>query len=239
MGKYLSHLRTVLAWLQCSAGILSDTARLVRGAEKATDPTVRRKKVRASVRHTRLLCDWAAEAGRSDVSRSWAVARHFTLRYSEILVIGTAVAPVRFVEKKGKTEITITYMRRKCFKEPVEVTRQCICTVLSPVLCGVCALTAQGAPAQLPFAHVTYAESLALLKLGAANVGLEEPAAWGTHAFRRGWASDALQKGGPTALFYSGGWRGLTAFGYASAKARSELEAADWLVDHSSSSDGE
>ena len=173
------------------------------------------------------------------MGRSWAVARHFTLRYSEVLMIGTALAPVRLVEKKGKSEITITYMRRKCFKEPVEVTRQCICDVLGTVLCGVCALKKQGAPSEPPFAHITYAESLALLKLGATNVGLEEPAAWGTHAFRRGWASDALLRGGPTALFYSGGWRGLAAFGYASSRARSELEAANWLVDHSSSSDDE
>ena len=239
LGKYLSHLRSVIGWLQSSAGVLSDTSRLVRGAEKATDPKVRRKKVRASVKDTRLLCEWAADNGRGEVSMSWAVARHFTLRYSEVLVIGTDSAPVRLVSTKGKAAVAITFMRRKCYKEPVEVRRQCVCAVLGSSLCGVCALVKLNAQTQPPFLHVTYAESLALLKLGAAAKGLSDPSAWGTHAFRRGWASDALKAGGPTALFYSGGWKGLTAFGYASARARGGLEAADWLVDYSSSSDGE
>ena len=57
---------------------------------------------------------------------------------------------------------------------------------------------------------------------------------WGTHAFRRGWADEALRAGGPTALFYSGGWRGVAAFGYVAAQSRGAIAAAEWLVDHRS-----
>ena len=92
---------------------------------------------------------------------------------------------------------------------------------------------------ELPFGHISYSESLAFLKLAASACNLRSPQAWGTHAFRRGWATDALKAGGPTALFYSGGWRGLTAFAYASARARGALQAAEFLVEHSSSSGGE
>ena len=53
---------------------------------------------------------------------------------------------------------------------------------------------------------------------------------------RRGWADEALQQGGPTALFYSGGWRGVAAFGYTSAKSRGAVAAAEWCIDFSDSS---
>jgi hypothetical protein len=46
-----------------------------------------------------------------------------------------------------------------------------------------------------------------------------------------------LKHGGPTALFYSGGWRGIAAFSYASAKSRGALSAAEWLVEYSDSSE--
>ena len=108
-----------------------------------------------------------------------------------------------------------------------------------PLLCGVCALLPAIQAKEPPFQQISYAESLASLKLAAAACGLRSPHAWGTHAFRRGWASDALKAGGPTALFYSGGWRGLTAFAYASARARGALQAAEFLVEHSSSSGSE
>ena len=81
-----------------------------------------------------------------------------------------------------------------------------------------------------------YAEALAVLKIGAAALGFRGPEAWGTHAFRRGFADEALRAGGPTALFFSGGWRGVAALGYASAQSRGAMAAAEWLIDHSESS---
>jgi hypothetical protein len=74
-----------------------------------------------------------------------------------------------------------------------------------------------------------------LLKTAAANVSLPRPLEWGTHCFCRGWADEALKVGGPTALLYSGGWRGIAAFGYVSAQSRGALVAAEWLVEHSES----
>ena len=76
-----------------------------------------------------------------------------------------------------------------------------------------------------------------MLKVAAELCGFERAMEWGTHAFRRGWADEALRAGGPAALFYSGGWRGVAAFGYVSAQTRGALAAAEWLVDHSESSD--
>ena len=103
-------------------------------------------------------------------------------------------------------------------------------------LCGVCALFSLGESSPVPFADVQYSEALAVLKLAAKALQLRSAGAWGTHAFRRGWATECLQANGPTALFYSGGWRGLTAFAYTSAKARGSVAEAEFLVEHSESS---
>ena len=103
----------------------------------------------------------------------------------------------------------------------------------------MCALLALGDAEPAPFAGVQYADALAVLKLAASALELPSAPAWGTHAFRRGFADEALQHGGPTALFFSGGWKGVAAFGYVSAQSRGALAAAEWLVDHSDSSDDE
>ena len=76
---------------------------------------------------------------------------------------------------------------------------------------------------------------LALVKAAASIIGINEPMAWGTHVFRRGWADEALQAGGPSALFFSGGWKGVAAFGYVQAKSKGALQAAEWLVEFSDS----
>ena len=91
----------------------------------------------------------------------------------------------------------------------------------------------------MPFAHLAYAEALAFLKAGATALALPNAQHWGTHAFRRGFANDALRAGGPSALFWSGGWRGVAAFGYATAQARGDFAAAQWLTEHSESSGDE
>ena len=87
--------------------------------------------------------------------------------------------------------------------------------------------------------YLIYEDNLAILKIGAQEIGLPHTDEWGTHTFRRRWADETLQAGGPTALFYSGGWRGVAAFGYTSAKSKGALSAAEWLIEFSDSSDGE
>ena len=47
--------------------------------------------------------------------------------------------------------------------------------------------------------------ALAMSKRAAFSAGLSDALSWGTHAFRQGWADEALQHGGPNALFCSGG----------------------------------
>ena len=104
-------------------------------------------------------------------------------------------------------------------------------------LCGVCALTSlpHDGAARI-FAGINYGSALAALRVAAARLGLERASEWGTHCFRRGWADKALVAGGPTALFYSGSWRGVAAWGYASARAQGTVGAAEWVVDFSDSS---
>ena len=154
--------------------------------------------------------------------------------------MGSAAAPVSIEAKVGMpVEVSITYMHRKCYSEPVTVRRRCICNLQGKALCGVCAVQSRMGNdcSGLVFPRVTYPESLALLKLAAHACGCPDAGSWGTHAFRRGWATECLQANGPSALFYSGGWRGLSAFAYASAKARGTVAAAEFLIDHSESSE--
>ena len=100
-------------------------------------------------------------------------------------------------------------------------------------------MTARSAASGRLFPDLTYTEGLAFLKVAAQALAFPNAEGWGTHACRRGWADEALQAGGPTALFYSGGWRGITAFAYTTAKARGALAAAEWLIEFSDSSEDE
>ena len=114
LARYISHLRTVLLWLRCPLGPLADTARVVRGAEKA-GRAFRRPRVRATASETRALAKWCSRFGFADVGASWVVARHFCLRYGEVLQIGSSAAPVSIVAGEGaRKEVVITYVHRKC-----------------------------------------------------------------------------------------------------------------------------
>ena len=152
--------------------------------------------------------------------------------------MGTTAVAFRFTGEDRRTCV-LRFAHRKSFNEPCETTRRFICHQQGRLLCGVCTLFSLGETEAAPFSGVQYADALAVLKLAAAALQLRNASAWGTHAFRRGFADEALQQGGPTALFFSGGWKGLAAFGYVSAQSRGALTAAEWLVDHSDSSDGE
>ena len=236
--RYVSHVRSVLHLVQAPLGVLADTHRLSRGAEKITKYEFRREKIRATAEETRRIRKWCSEAGYPTLAASWAIARHFCLRYSEVLNLGTHAVAFRFTGEGRKTCI-IRFAHRKSYNEPCETTRRCICHQQGRLLCGACTLFSLGETSAVPFSGIQYADALAVLKLAANALHLRSAPAWGTHAFRRGFANEALQQGGPTALFFSGGWKGVAAFGYASAQSRGALSAAEWLVEHSDSSDGE
>ena len=140
------------------------------------------------------------------------------------------------MDKKTQVWVaSVTLFRRKMHTAPVVIVRRCICRLQSRQLCGVCTLRERCAAVRV-FPALTYVEGSAYA--AAVRVNLERPTDWGTHAFRRGWADEVLKEGGPTALSYSGGWRDVTAFACASAKARSAVEAAEWVVEFPESSDG-
>ena len=100
-------------------------------------------------------------------------------------------------------------------------------------LCAVCV----GLTICTVSTDLAYAESLASLKLGAEACSFSSPSEWGTHSFRRGYASESLAAGGPSALFWAGGWRGVTDFAYADALAKGEAVASEFCINHHDSSD--
>ena len=242
LSRYLSHIRSALRLLEAPVGVLADTAGIVRGAMRLSAGGVRFKP-RADAEQTRALVKCARkDFGRSDIADSWVVARHFCLRYgAEVVPMQTAGnhSAVHVADEEGELPVvTLTLFCRKMHNSPVTVVRRCICKLQGRTLCGACVLKARVGDVHV-FPHVSYTEGFAYLKAAAMHLRLERASEWGTHAFRRGWANEALKAGGATALFYSGGWRGVAAFSYVEAKARGALEAAEWLVEFSDSSDGD
>ena len=126
--------------------------------------------------------------------------------------------------------------RRKMMNEPVEIVRHCICSLQGRQLCGVCTLERRWCSGRI-FAAISYHSALALLKTAAKFLKFDNDHMWGTHVFRRGWAEEALKEGGPQALYFSGGWKGVAALGYAEAQTRGAIYAAEWVIDHSDSED--
>jgi hypothetical protein len=247
LAQYLSHIRAALRLLNMELGVLIDTSALTKGSVKISERTGqgRRVKVRASAEQTRNLAAVAREQfQREDVAESWVLARHFCLRYgSEVLPLSknNDHSSVDIEEcPDGRWQASITLKHRKLQHSSVQVVRKCICTMQGKRLCGVCILRRRcELQSEQLFAGITYSEGLGLLKAAASQLRFSDALDWGTHAFRRGWADEALKHGGPTALFYSGGWRGIAAFSYASAKSRGALAAAEWLVEFSDSSGDE
>ena len=236
LSRYVSHLRTVLRWLRSPLGALEDTVRIVRGAEKS-GRAIRRMKIRATADQTRKLARWCSRNGQTELGESWVVARHFCLRYGEVLQLGAPQAKVFVDSTRGGTEaVRIVFLNRKCCSEPVEVVRRCICGLQGKTLCGACILKGKMGNGSILFPSITYSDSLAGLKIAAQALGFAEGRSWGTHAFRRGWATEVIEAKGPAALFYSGGWRGMTAFAYASAKARGTSADAEFIIEFSDSS---
>ncbi len=198
-------------------------------------------RARASVAQAKALAEVArCDLARGDVADSWIVARHFCLRYgSEVVPLGqgshhSTVTVGTAVDERH--EACITPLHRKIHFETVPVTRRCICKLQGPRLCGVCIVRRRllDAGGGRLFPEISHALGLVLLKAAAEKLGVERASEWGTHAFHRGWADEAFKSGGATALFYSGDWRGLAAFGYTAAKTPGALAAAEWLVDFQS-----
>ena len=242
--RYVSHVRAVLRMLKAPLGALSETTGVVSGSKKLTPASARRVKRRATAEQTRrLAAATREELGRPDVADAFIVPRHFCLRFGAEVVLlerrgrHSAVDVSTCTDGGGsRPEVSLTFYDRKMASEVVPVVRRCICALQGRRLCGVCTLTARlTAEVERIFPDVTYTEGLAFRKLATDLVGPPEPATSGTHCFRRGWADEALQAGGPTALFYSGGWRGVAAFGYTAAKTRGAMASAEWLIDFSDS----
>ena len=242
--KYLQRLRSVVALLRCDAGALSDTRRLERGAAASKRGAPAAPRMRASAQQTRDICLALREQlGAHELADAFVVTRHFCLRFGAETVPLTRAGTHSSIAIRGATDrkpskAEITFFHRKMCSTPVVVTRVCSCAQAGQGLCGVCILQRRATQGRV-FPSVCYPTALQLLKRAAAVAGLPNPTAWGTHCFRRGAAEDALRAGGPSALFWSGGWRGVAAFAYASARALGEMNAAKFLTEYSDSPDDE
>ena len=234
--KYCGQVRSVLRLVKADLGSLSNTAGLARGASKANQTD--RFRPRASAKQTRDLAKHLTSEGQSELADSFVVARQFCFRYgSEVIPLTTesSHSSVHLEEKAGRWEATVRLHQRKMCQQSVAVTRRCICELQTPLLCGVCALRRRPREGRL-FANLSYGSALASLKVACGALNFPRASEWGTHAFRRGWADEVLAQGGVPALFHSGGWQGVSAFGYANASTRGAVSAAEWLIEFSESS---
>jgi len=235
---YCTQIRTVLRLLHAPLGCLEDTSCLSRGASKAAVAT-RLFRARASARQTRSLAQHVREVlGDPETADAFVVARQFCFRFASELVPLQADGPnskVVLSTGDGLPAASVHLHRRKTYAETTVVSRRCICALQSRQLCGVCVLRGRVQAGRV-FPALEYRHALAQLKVAALALGFERAGEWGTHAFRRGWADECLAAGGVPALFHSGGWRGVAAFGYASAASRDAATAAEWLVEFSESS---
>ncbi len=239
---YSSRIRSVLRLLRADFGVLDDISAVLTGAEKRFRHATK-VKVRATADQTRdLATHMRDEFGREDLADSIVVARQFCLRYKAEVLGMEGQGALRSLEfsqaQDGRLCASYLLKDRKLQSEPVVVVRNCICQLQGRRLCGVCVLKRRFTPGKL-FDTISYVDALAMFMAAAIDLKLPDAECWGTHAFRRGWAADALKEGGPKALFFSGGWKGVAAFGYAEAQTKGALAAAEWLVDHSSSDDNE
>ncbi|CAK0887938.1 unnamed protein product, partial [Prorocentrum cordatum] len=154
--------------------------------------------IRASAEQTKELSRCCSGNGFIDIGESFVVARQFCSRYGEVLQLGSDTAPASIsVTVEGRNVVDITFMNRKCYSEPDVVARRCICDLQGKALCGVCRLVARyklraklasGAAASAStdtapqaeagnnviFPGMTYAMSLAVLKLAAQGCGFAD-----------------------------------------------------------------
>ena len=85
----------------------------------------------------------------------------------------------------------------------------------------------------LVFPTLSCADALWQLKDTAAILNWPHPETFGLHAWRRGWGREKFNAGGIPALFESGGWRGVAAWGYLIALGKSEVENAEFVLNWS------
>ena len=184
--RYLSHIRSALRLLEAPVNVLAETARMIRGAMKLSVGSVRFKP-QADAEQTRALVNCARkDFGRSDITDSWIVARHFCLRYgAEVVPMQTAGnhSAVHVAEEKDALPVvTLTLFRRKMHNSPVTVVRRCICKLQGRTLCGACVLKTRVGDIRW-FPHMWCTEGLAYLKAAAMHLRLGRASEWGTHAF--------------------------------------------------------
>ena len=162
------------------------------------------------------------------------VTRHYALRYKSECLKLTYNDKTKYFTCSN-TEVTIHTRRKNSGRLVVPIYRSCICKKQATELCGACCLRKKRKRNNKSgnVFGVSYRSALFWLKEAAAALKWDDPDSWASHCFRRGWGQESYQHGGLGALFFSGGWKGLAAFGYLSAKQRSSMEAAEFAINWS------
>ena len=196
--------------------------------------TIRSTKALLRHREVQLLAARAQASESPSDAHLYAIAYHFLLRVpSELLPLRLATAPqpnvpprqwhsfVTFGDSRGKRTATITLGVRKNHQSEVSsLLRSCMCSDSRDLACGVCSLydLRDGITADswtnTPFKQ-TPQLVLYRLRVHALLLNICGNAPVGTHAFRRGRASDLMGEGLPLAtILQLGGWRSAAILHY-------------------------
>lgn len=247
--EYLGHLRFFLriqhrAFPVCQ----SSWQQLLRGArkdKKRTElPRLHRKDVVSLVKV-------ALDHGWDDLARLFVLARGFLFRVvNELLPLQSDGRSDPSLQHQWHSmvsiqcrKVTVQLRTRKNQPEGSTLVRTCSCSDGLDLLCCACALAKQVEVAAnkpktcgasvWPFSP---AEATRMFKACCDTAGIPWP---GWHAFRRGMATDMLDKGSPLSLILrAGGWRSGAFLTYLTRSALDKREAVEFTL-NDSNSDGD
>ena len=138
------------------------------------------------------------------------------------------------------TRASITLYKRKNSRVPVTLTRECCCTAAGERLCAVHwlhALRRSSAGCGQVFSVSKHYFAKKIKEL-ARQIGMEEHARLGTHAFRRGMAQDIIDNGGSLAvLMMAGGWTSSAYTAYLRGAQLDDVAVAGAIINLSDSED--
>ena len=245
--EYLGHVRLILRVLGREPSIpIFRWNQLLRGARKdkrrAELPRLRQREVI-------LLVQAAMQNGWFDLARLFVVARGFLCRVANELIPlqadglssdERAATPWHSKVHVQGSRVEVTLRSRKNMPQGAKLIRQCSCKSTLDILCCACALARQLQVASAQDSRPNVAiwpfnlhEATQKFRACCETARIEWP---GWHSFRRGMASDMLDKGSPLSLVLrAGGWRSGAFLTYLTKSALDRREAVEFTMRDSDS----
>lgn len=245
--EYLGHLRFFLRLQQRELPVLLTTwQQLLRGARKdrrrSELPRLRQKQVI-------LLVTVALDHGWEDLARVFVLARGFLFRVVNELLPLQADGPSTSTDQHRclwhsavsiqHRKVTVQLRSRKNQPEGSTLVRICSCSNGLDLLCCACALAKQieiakgRSPSLSSIWPFSPAEATRLFRICCDRANIPWP---GWHAFRRGMATDMLDKGSPlSTILRAGGWRSGAFLAYLTKSALDKREAVEFTMNDSDS----